>query len=411
MQRSACAALMTLGAMSLPTLSAAQERAASLVLRGATVIDGTTATPVSGATVVISQGKIERIATGSVTVPAGAQVLDLSGKYLLPGLVDGHVHIASLDQARRALMSGVTTARSAGVSFFADVGLRELTRKGFADAPEIVAAGYHIRPDPAEGLFLDEPSLGDLRTSELKGADALRRAVRAMLARGVNVIKVNATERAGTPQTDPRKPLYTEAELRVIVEEAGAAGVPVMAHAHGDEGARAAVAAGVRSIEHGTFLSDATLRLMVERGTFFAPTIAVVSDLTQPGGDYDNAGLQIRGRFMLPRIRETAARAVRAGVKVVGATDTGYGPESVVRLSHELEELVGVGMTPAQAIQAGTSLAAEMVKVSDHTGRIAQGLDADLIVVDRNPLEDIRALQDVLLVVNNGKVVVNRLVW
>jgi imidazolonepropionase-like amidohydrolase len=388
----------------------AQERSV-LVLRGGVVIDGTSPALIPGATVIVSQGKIERVVTGSVPAPAGAQVVDLAGRYLLPGLIDGHVHISTLEQARRALLSGVTTARSAGASFFADVGLRELARLGHADAPEVLAAGYHVRPDPAEGLFLDDPSLGDLRESGLKGPEALRRAVRAMVKRGVNVIKVNATERAGTPQTDPRKPLYTEAELRAIVEEAGAAGIPVMAHAHGDEGARAAVAAGVRSIEHGTFLGDATLGLMAERGTFLAPTIAVVSDLTQPGGDYDNAALQIRGRFMLPRIRETAGRAVRAGVKVVAATDTGYGPESVVRLSHELEELVGIGMSPMQAIQAATVVAAEMMKVSDRTGRIAQGLDADLIVVERNPLEDIRAMQDILLVVNNGKVVLNRLTW
>ena len=402
---------MLILAAAMASAAAAQQSPAPLVLRGATVIDGTSATPVAGATVVVTNGKIERIATGNVPIPAGAQVLDLGGRYLLPGLIDGHVHLASLDQARRALLSGVTTTRSAGGGFFADVGLRELGRLGYADVPDVLAAGYHVRPDPAEGLFLDDPALGDLRTQEVKGVEALRRVVRSMVKRGVNQIKVNATERAGTPQTDPRKQLYTEAELRVIVEEAAAAGLPVMAHAHGDEGARAAVAAGVRSIEHGTFLSDATLLLMVQRGTFLAPTMAVVSDLAQPGGDYDNAGLQIRGRFMLPRVRDMAARAHRAGVKVVAATDTGYGPESVVRMSHEMEEQVGIGMTPLQAIQAATVVAAEMLRVSDRTGRIAQGLDADLIVVERNPLEDIRAMQDVLLVVNNGKVVLNRLTW
>jgi len=402
--------ILVLASALVPTAAAAQT-APPLVLRGATVIDGTSLTPAAGVTVIVSGGKIERMATGNVPVPAGAQVLDLGGRYLLPGLIDGHVHLGSLDQARRALQSGVTTARSAGGAFYADVGLRELGRLGYADLPEVLAAGYHVRPDPAEALFLDDPSLGDLRATEVKGVEALRRVVRSMVKRGVNQIKVNATERAGTPQTDPRKQLYTEVELRAIVEEATAAGIPVMAHAHGDEGARAAVAAGVRSIEHGTFLSDATIRLMAQRGTFFAPTLAVVADLTLPGGDYDNAGLQIRGRFMLPRIRETAGRALRAGVKMVAATDTGYGPESVVRMSHELEELVGIGMTPLQAIQAATTVAAEMLGVSDHAGRIAQGLDADLILVERNPLEDIRVMQDVLLVVNNGKVVLNRMSW
>ncbi len=390
---------------------ASQERPSGLVLRNANVIDVASGAVVRNATVVVSGTRIERVSGARVEAPAGARELDLGGKFILPGLIDAHVHISNLDAARRALLSGVTTARSMGTGNFADVGLRELVRAGRIDAPEILAAGYHVRPDPAEGLFLDAPELGDLIASGLKGTGALRRAVRVMLARRVDFIKVNATERAGTPQTDPRKPLYSEEELRAIVEEAGTRNIPVAAHAHGDEGARAAVLAGVRSIEHGTFLSDSTLRLMASRGTFLVPTIAVVTDLTLPGGDYDNPGLQIRGRFMLPRLREMASKAHRAGVKIVAATDTGYGPNSVVRLSHELEELVGVGLTPLQAIQSATTVAAELLGIQDRTGRLAPGLEADLIVVERNPLEELRTLQDVLLVVNNGKVVLDRINW
>jgi imidazolonepropionase-like amidohydrolase len=139
--------------------------------------------------------------------------------------------------------------------------------------------------------------------------------------------------------------------------------------------------------------------------------MAVVTDLAQPGGDYDNAGLQIRGRFMVPRVREMAARAHQLGVKIVTGTDTGYGPNSVVRLSHELEELVGAGLSPLDALQAATITAADLLGVGDHTGKLAQGMDADLIVVERNPLDDMRTMEDVLLVVNNGKVVINRLSW
>jgi len=138
------------------------------------------------------------------------------------------------------------------------------------------------------------------------------------------------------------------------------------------------------------------------------PTLAVVVDLTGPGGDYDSPVLEVRGRHMLPRIRETAAAALRKGVKVVAATDTGYGPGSVLRLSHELEELVGIGMSPAEAIAAGTSVAAELLEVGDHVGRLAAGYDADFIVMERSPLENIGAVQDLLMVVNNGKVVLDR---
>ena len=137
----------------------------------------------------------------------------------------------------------------------------------------------------------------------------------------------------------------------------------------------------------------------------------VVADLTIPGGDYDNPVLQMRGQHMLPRVREMAGRAHALGVRIVAATDTGYGPESVLRLSHELMELVSVGLTPLEAIRSATTVAAELLGVDDHTGRITVGLDADLIVLERNPLEDIGAYQDVLMVMNNGRMAMNRLEW
>lgn len=385
---------------------------ATLVLENARVVDPEAETPVREmAAVVVADGEIVGLETGPVAVPEGAEVLDLEGRYLLPGLVDAHVHISSLDQARRALESGVTTVRSAGVSHFVDVGMRELHEAGRAQIPEVLATGYHVRPEPAEGLFLDKPEVGDLMDTGVRDAAAVRRMGAVMLERGVDWIKTNATARAGLPETDPREPYYSERELAALVELAGGAGVGVMAHAHGDAGGRAAVLAGVRSIEHGTYLSDETLRLMAERGTVLVPTIAVVTDLTVPGGDYDDAFLQIRGRHMLPRIRDTAARAHRAGVSLVAATDTGYGPESTVRLGHELVELVRAGLTPARALAAATSRAAALLGVDDHTGRIEPGMDADLIVVDADPTEDIRAVQDVLVVVNDGEVAVNRLAW
>jgi imidazolonepropionase-like amidohydrolase len=193
------------------------------------------------------------------------------------------------------------------------------------------------------------------------------------------------------------------------VRRALAAGLPVTAHAHGDTGGRAAVLAGVRSIEHGTYLSAETLALMAERGTYLVPTIAVVRDLTQPGGDYDSPVLEIRGRHMLPRIRQTAREAHRRGVRIVAATDTGYGPNSVLRLSHELIELVDIGLSPLDALRSATTAAAELLGVDDHTGRIAADFDADFIVLDRNPLDDIGAVQDALMVVSDGVIVVNRL--
>lgn len=379
-----------------------------IAFTGASVLDPDAAGILSDATVVVRDGRIVSVEAGGAT-PPGARVIALDGRYLVPGLIDAHVHIGDVAGARRALLSGVTTARSMGSGFFADVGLRELFRRGALAGPEILAAGYHVRPRPAEGLFLDEPELGDLLGRDVRGAERLDRVAAAMLDRGVDFIKVNATERAGLPETDPRKPFYAQAELEALVAAASERGVPVAAHAHGDRGGRAAVAAGVRSIEHGTYLRPETLRLMVERGTFLVPTIAVVSDLTLPGGDYDDPVLQVRGRHMLPRVREMAAAAHALGIPVVAATDTGYGSASVLRLSHELIELVGIGMSEMDAIRAATTVAARLLGVDDRTGRVAAGFEADLLVLDRNPLDDIGQYQDVLFVMSNGTVALDRL--
>ncbi len=201
----------------------------------------------------------------------------------------------------------------------------------------------------------------------------------------------------------------TLAEIEAVVDEATNRGVPVASHAHGDEGGRAAVLGGVRSIEHGTYLSEETLRLMAERGAYLVPTVAEVQDLMDAGGDYDDPVLQVRGRHMLPRLMEVVQTAHRLGVSIVAATDTGYGPDSTLTLQHDIEMLTKCGLSPMEAIQAATRVAAELAGIEDRTGSIQLGLEADLIVVDQNPLENILSLQDVLMVVNNGKVVLDRL--
>ena len=381
-----------------------------LVITHANLIDGVSAAPIMDATVFIRDGRIEDVVPGPAAIPARGTVVDLKGRWLLPGFVDAHAHLADPAAARRALASGATTVRCLGVNHFVDIGFRELNHAGVADIPDVVAAGYHVRPHPAEEFFLNMPKMKDLM-SGVSGTESVRRMVRAMIERGVDVIKIMATERAGLPDTDPRKRVFTDEELTAAVDEARKSGVYVAAHAHGDEGAAPAVRAGVRSIEHGTYLSDQTLALMKEKGAYLVPTIATVMDLIDPGGDYDNPILAIRGRAMLPRVRETTAHAWKLGVKIVAGTDTGYGPASVRRIPHEIIELVNIGMPPMDAIKAATSVAAACIGVDKRTGAVKPGLEADLIVVERNPLADISAIQDVIVVINNGKVAVNRLAW
>jgi imidazolonepropionase-like amidohydrolase len=375
-----------------------------LALINANVVDVRAGRVLSGATVIVRDGRIESV--GKAASTTGLRTLDLRGRHLVPGLVDAHTHIASLEAAKRALESGVTTVRSSGVSSYADVGLRELVRQGAVAGPDVLASGYHIRPRLAEEAFLDTPTLASLMPG-LRSPEDVRQAVRANLARRVDWIKVLATERAGLADTDPRKQALTEEQLRAAVEEAG--GVPVQAHAHGDEGARAAVRAGVRSIEHGTYLSAATLQAMKEKGVFFVPTLTTVVDLVEAGGDYDIPVLRNRGRHMLPRLRQAVKDAQQAGVKIVTGADTGYGPNSLTRIAHEVAAFAELGMTPAQALRAATLVAAEMLRLEGKMGAVEPGLEADLVAVEGNPLEDPAALQDVLLVMSNGRVALDRL--
>jgi imidazolonepropionase-like amidohydrolase len=391
------------------TLAAQQTPNASvepLALVHANVVSVRDGRIAAGVTIVLRNGRIESIGTNAV--PAGVKTLDLKGKYVLPGLIDAHTHAADFPSFRRALESGVTTMRSAGVSNFADVGFHQLVESGALVGPDIVTAGYHVRPQMAPEAFLGDPSYIDLM-SGVTTIEKMRRAVQLNLSHGVDWIKILATERAGTADTDPRKQVYTEEEIRAIVQEAATKNAPVLAHAHGDEGAMAAVKAGVRSIEHGTYLSDATLEAMKTRGTYLDPTYTTVIDLSDAGGDYDVPALRIRGEHMLPRLRNVIGRAHRMGVKIVAGTDTGYGPNSLTRVGQEVTHFVEMGLTPLEAIQSATSLSAEMLRLEKRLGSVEAGFEADLIAVEQNPLEKIVTLQDPLLVISNGRIGLDRL--
>ena len=405
------------------TLSAQRPRVplgAPLALTNANVVNVRDGHVASKATIVLRNGRIESI--GQSAPPDGVTVLDLKGKYVLPGLIDAHSHAHDMEAFRRALESGVTTIRSAGVPNYVDVGFRQLVKNGAVAGPDIVACGYHVRPRLAPEAFLDHPEYADLM-SGLDSVEQLRRAVQMNLSHHVDWIKIIVTGRLGIPNEDPRRQFYSEAEIRAVVQEAATAGAPVEAHAHGDEGAMAAVKAGVRSIEHGTYLSDDTLRLMKANGVYFDPTYAIMAQGAAGGGDSaalaaraaaagtaaDPTAVRLREIHMQPRLRDTIVRAHKMGVKIVTGTDEGYGPTSVVRISSEMAAFVEMGVTPLEAIQSATLVNAEMLKLEKDIGVVESGYQADLIVVDLNPLENIATVQDTLVVISNGRVVLNRL--
>lgn len=357
--------------------------------------------------VFVKSGKIERIGKAGENISSSYTIIDGEGNYLMPGLIDAHTHIDNLAAAKRALETGVTTVRSASVSAFQDVSIRELAKSGKIPGPDVLATGVFVTPSLGETILAD-PRLGDLMGG-VNTDEELKKLVNVNIDRGVNFIKTRGTERAGLPHTDPRQQTYTEHQLKVIVDEAAKRNVPVMVHAHGDEGARAAVKAGARSIEHGTFLTEETLKLMKEKGTYLVLTYITLEDLTKPGGDYDNPVLELRGKFMMPIAEKVFKKAHAMGVKIVTGADNNYTESTTSRISLEVAHFVRMGMTNFEAMLAATKTAAELLRIDKQTARVEKGYEADLILVPSNPLEDINALQDVLMVMSNGQLALKRL--
>lgn len=356
--------------------------------------------------VFVKAGKIEKIGKDGDAL-SGYEVIDCLGNYLMPGLMDAHSHLDNLASAKRALETGVTTVRTAGVSAFQDVSLMELSKSGKIAGPDVIPAGVYVSPNLEETVLAD-PRLGVL-INGVRTDEELKLLVNVNIDRGAKVIKTRGTERAGRPDTDPREQVYTEQQIRVIVQEAGKRGVPVMIHAHGDEGSRAAVLAGAKSIEHGTFLSDETLNLMKEKGTYLVPTFITLEDLTQPGGDYVGPVLELRGKFMMPQAEKVFKKAHSLGIKIVTGADNSYTANTTSRISLECAHYVRMGMSNFEAIRSATVLAAELLGVDKTTGRIDKGFDADLILLAGNPLQEIRYLQDALLVMSNGQLALKRI--
>ena len=381
------------------------------IFRGGRLFDGTADLAV--ADLAVEEGRIAAIGPGL----DGDESVELAGRAVLPGLFDCHTHVAfdgvdlvrdletpfsywfyvAIENLRRTLAIGITTVRDASG---ADQGMKQAVADGLIAGPRLRIAvtavsqtGGHGDGWMLSGRDIAPPAYPGKPSGIVDGPDEMRRKVREVVRAGADHIKVFTSGGVLSPRDDPRHGHFRDDELAVLVAEASAAGVFVMSHAQGAPGIKAAVRAGIRSIEHGIFLDDEAIAMMLERGTWLVPTLMApqgVLDAAAAGAAIPAASVR-KAREVIDIHRDAVRRAIAAGVKVAMGTDSGVMPHG--RNLHELQLMVDVGMTPLGAMLATTRNAAQLVGVDAELGSLEVGKRADLVVVDGDPF-DYRDLGD-----------------
>ncbi len=408
----------------------------TVAIRAARLIDGTGAAPISNGIVVVTDDKIVAAGPqGAVSIPAGAKVIDLGDATLVPGFIDAHTHIVgrvlgdpagddapvrdygsfgailSVANANKTLMAGFTTIRNVGASNFDDMALRKAINEGFVVGPRMQNAGHALG---ITGGHCDEngfkPGLvdGDVRTGIADGPDQVRAAVRYQAKYGADVIKTCATGGVLSEGDAVGVPQYTYEELKAMVDEATKLERKVAAHAHGAEGIKIAVRAGVASIEHGSFLDEEGAKLMVQHGTYLVPTLSAGEAVEKAAKSGALKGLRAeKALAAATAIRNGVKIAVRNGVPIALGTDAGVGAHGTN--GHEFTLLVEwAGMTPLQAITAGTSSGAKLLGWDKRIGSLAAGKLADIVAVPGDPMRDIHVMERPVFVMKNGVVYKNQ---
>ena len=426
-----CRLVSLLGAILFVLVAAVPAAAERTLVRASAWIDGRSEEPRGPVTIVVQDGTIVGIEAADLQPAADDDVVELGDRFLLPGLIDLHVHLLGeshprrylerytlnpadmalrgVTHARRTLEAGFTTVRDLGGEPTAIVALRDAIARGEQVGPRIVAATSSLAStgghgDPSNGLsrqlaWHPTPVHGLVNSP----ADA-RQAVRQRYKDGADWIKITATGGVLSVAKSGQNPQFTEDEIRAVVSTAGDYGFRVAAHAHGAEGIKRAVRAGVATIEHGTYMDEEAMRLMKRNGTYWVPTLSAgrfVAEQAKQAGYYPEV-VRVKAATIGPVMQETFVKAYRAGVPIAFGTDCGVCLHGTNALEFQL--MVEGGMPPMEAIQSATSVAADVLGLGSEIGTIEVGKKADFIAVAANPLDDITELQRVVFVMKGGAV-------
>ncbi|HWA61044.1 MAG TPA: amidohydrolase family protein [Caulobacteraceae bacterium] len=420
------------GAVLLALALAGTAAAKDVVVHAGRLIDGVAKTPREHVSILIHDDRITAVQPGFVS-PPGAEVIDLSGATVLPGLIDCHDHITatfdggnpiaeavtrtsyddafrSVGNARATLLAGFTTIRDVGGDAHVVIALKKAIAGGFIEGPRMFVAGPPLGPtgghgDPANGLDpeLTHPGWSDV---VIDSPEAARRTVRALRRQGVDLIKIMPSGGVLSIGDDPSLQLMADDEIKAVVDTAHALGLKVAAHVHGRDAINHAIELGVDSIEHGSYADASSYPLFKAHGTYLVPTLLVgqtVYDIAKAHPEQLNPSSAAKALTIAPLLQQNLGNAYRAGVKIAFGTDQGLAPHGTN--AREFALMVKAGMSPIDAIWAATANAADLIGDTRDIGSVAPGRYADLVAVAGDPLADITELERVRFVMKGGAVV------
>lgn len=409
-------------------------RAQRTLVHAGTLIDGISDKTQNNITLIVEKGRIIAIEKGFTAAKTNDKIIDLKNKFVLPGLMDMHTHLsgqtekagylkrfqlyppeqalAATQYLKNTLMAGFTTVRDLGGGEGVDLALRNAVNRGDIIGPRMLVAGKSLavmggHADPTNGFREDILGLPGIEEGVINGVESARTATLLAIKRGADWVKITATAGVLSLSGNAQNPQFTEEEIRAIVNTAADFGRKVAAHAHGAEGAKRAIRAGVASIEHGTFMDDETMALMKQNGVYWVPTITAGKSVADSAKipEYYSPIVVPKALSIGPMIQETFRRAYKAGVPIAFGTDAGVFRHG--RNAMEFQYMVEAGMPPMAAIKSATYHTAKLLGKLDELGTLEAGKIADIIAVAVDPLQDIKALQNVAFVMKDGVIYKN----